>query len=162
MCDDTVGDVDGEVIGWIARASLRHEEQVPGSVVGRASLRDGGQGNKRDCSCHAEQKILHHHISEALSALPRIYGKEGRERLSKLLQSFAIAVTLSGQFALRGPGLRHRVRRPDDKQTSWLTHNLHTRFADHAFSAAFLRHGRSDAAHGRSRVLEVQVQGSLG
>ncbi len=118
MCDDTVGDVDGEVIGWIARASLRHEEKVPGSVVGRASLRDGSQGNKRDCSCHAEQKILHHHISEALSALPRIYGKEGRERLSKLLQSFAIAVTLSGQFALRGLGQRHRVRYPDDKQTS--------------------------------------------
>jgi hypothetical protein len=95
--------------------------------------------------------------------LPRIYGKEGRERLSKLLQSFAIAVTLSGQFALRGLGLRHRVRHPADKQTSWAhTHNLNTRFADHAFSAAFLRHGRSDAAHGRSRVLEVQVQGSLG
>jgi hypothetical protein len=40
MRDDSVGDVDGEAIGRIARASLRHENEFPRSVVGRASLRD--------------------------------------------------------------------------------------------------------------------------
>jgi hypothetical protein len=66
MGDNSIIDVDREAIGRIARASLRDEEKVPGTVVGRASLRDGGQGNKRDCGCHAEQRSPHHHISEAL------------------------------------------------------------------------------------------------
>src|SRR5882757_7120395 len=92
MGDDSIGDVDGEIIGRIARAPLCHEEKVPRPVVGRASLCDGGQGNKRDCGCHTEQRIRHHHISEALQALPRIYGKEDANACSKLLQSFAIAV----------------------------------------------------------------------
>ena len=93
MANDSISDVDREVIGRIARASLRHEEKVPRTVVARSSLRDGGQGNKRDSGCHAEQRILHYHISEALLALPRIYGREGASACSKLLQSFAIAVT---------------------------------------------------------------------
>src|SRR5262245_9740320 len=91
MSDESIGDVDGEVVGWIARASLRHEEEVPGSIVGRAGLCDGGQGNKRGHGCQAEQTILHGHISEALSALPRIYGKEAEKACSKLLQSLVIA-----------------------------------------------------------------------
>jgi hypothetical protein len=70
MGDDSIRDVDREVIGRIARAPLRHEEKVPGSIIGRASVRDGGQGNKRDRSRHAEQRILHHHISEPLPASP--------------------------------------------------------------------------------------------
>lgn len=80
MRDDPVGDVDREVISRIARASLRHEEKVPGSIIGRSSLRDGGQGNKTACDRRGKQKPLHHYFSEALSALPRIYGEE-RERV---------------------------------------------------------------------------------
>ena len=107
MGDDSVSDVDREVVGRIARASLRHEEKVPGTVVARVSLRGGGQGNKRDCGCHAQQRILHHHISEALSALPRIYGKEGRERLPlggvadrhvHPVEPLALRLTLAGRF----------------------------------------------------------------
>ena len=64
MGDDTISDVDREVIGRIARTALRHEEEIPRTVVSRASLRTGRQGNKRDCSCHAEQKILHRDISD--------------------------------------------------------------------------------------------------
>jgi hypothetical protein len=97
MGNDSISDVDREVIGRIARASLRHEEKVPGTVVARSSLRGEGQGNKRDSGCHAEQRILHYHISEALLALPRIYGREGASACSKLLESFAIAVTHSCQ-----------------------------------------------------------------
>src|SRR5258707_5831439 len=91
MGDDSIGDVDGEIIGRIARSPLRHEEKVPRPVVGRTSLRDGGQGNKRDYGCHTEQKILHHHISEALQGVTGIYGKEDATACSQLLQSLAIA-----------------------------------------------------------------------
>ena len=64
MGNNSISDVDREVIGRIARASLRHEEKVPGTVVSRVRLRGGGQGNKRNCGCHAEQRFLHHHISD--------------------------------------------------------------------------------------------------
>src|SRR6266480_6293778 len=101
MGNESISDVDREVIGRIARTSLRHEEKVPGSVVGRASLRDGGQGNKRDCNCQRKQRILHGHVSEALSALPRIYEREGASACSKLLQSFAISAPHSWQLACR-------------------------------------------------------------
>jgi hypothetical protein len=84
MRDDAVGDVDGEVISRIARASLRHEEKVPGSIIGRSSLRDSGQGNKTACDRRREQKPLHHYYSEALSVLPRIYGEE-RERVDPVV-----------------------------------------------------------------------------
>jgi hypothetical protein len=83
MGDDTVGDVDGEVISRIARAPLRHEEKVPGSIIGRSSLRDGGQGNQTASDRRGKQKPLDHDFSEALSALPRVYGEEQRERLFK-------------------------------------------------------------------------------
>ena len=68
MRDNAVGDVDGEVIGRIACASLRYENEVPGSVIGRAGLRDGSQG-KRACDRRAKQEPLHHRFSEALAML---------------------------------------------------------------------------------------------
>jgi hypothetical protein len=64
MGNDSISDVDREVIGRIARASLRHEEKAPGTVVSRVRLRGGGQGNKRNCGCHVEQRFLHHYISD--------------------------------------------------------------------------------------------------
>ena len=38
MRDDAVSDVDRETIGRVARASLRHEDKVPGPVIRRAGL----------------------------------------------------------------------------------------------------------------------------
>ena len=46
MRDGAVSDVDREIIGRIARASLRHEEKVPGPVVRRASLCDRYEGDQ--------------------------------------------------------------------------------------------------------------------
>src|SRR3954454_22830268 len=54
--DDSIGDVDGEIIGRIARAPLRHEEKVPRPVIGRTSLRDGGQGNERETATVTQSK----------------------------------------------------------------------------------------------------------
>ena len=80
MRDDTVGDVDGEVIRRIARASLREEDKVPGSIVRGARLHDGGQGNKRDCGCHVEKGILYHdELRNHISVAADIW--EGRARM---------------------------------------------------------------------------------
>jgi len=69
VCDDTVSDVDGEIIGRVARASLRHENEVPGPVVGRAGFRSRDQ-DKAACERCEKKELLHHHSSGALSALP--------------------------------------------------------------------------------------------
>ena len=42
VCDDSVADVDGEIIGRVARASLCHENEVPRSVIGRVCFRRRG------------------------------------------------------------------------------------------------------------------------
>ena len=42
MANDTVGDVDGKIIGRVTSASLRHENKVPRPIIRRAGLRDGG------------------------------------------------------------------------------------------------------------------------
>src|SRR5215471_17164761 len=68
MRDYSVGDVDREVIGRIACASLRHENEVPGSVIGRAGLRDRSHG-KRACDRRAKEELFHHRFSEALAVL---------------------------------------------------------------------------------------------
>ena len=59
MRDGTVSDVDGEIIGRIARPSLRHEEKVPRPIVRRASLCDryeGDQATRGDRTC---EKVFH-------------------------------------------------------------------------------------------------------
>jgi len=38
--------VDSEVLGRIARASLRHEGEVPGTIVGRSRVRGVRTANK--------------------------------------------------------------------------------------------------------------------
>jgi hypothetical protein len=42
VCDDTVGDVDGEIVSRIARASLCHENEIPRPVVARVRFRSRG------------------------------------------------------------------------------------------------------------------------
>ena len=38
MRHDSVRNIDGEVVGRIARASLRHEDEVPRAIVGRSRV----------------------------------------------------------------------------------------------------------------------------
>jgi hypothetical protein len=59
MRDDAVSDVDGEIIGRIARASLRHEEKVPGTVVRRAGLCDRYEGDQATCGYRICEKLSH-------------------------------------------------------------------------------------------------------
>jgi hypothetical protein len=51
---------DGEIIGWIARASLRHEEKVRGPVVRSASLCDRYEGDQatRGYLCICEKLFI--------------------------------------------------------------------------------------------------------
>jgi len=59
MCNYSVGDVDGEIIGRIARSSLRHESEVPEAVEYRAGLRDGVEGDQAAHGRHTDEKLLH-------------------------------------------------------------------------------------------------------
>jgi len=59
MRDGAVSDVDGEIIGWIARASLRHEEKVPGPVVRRAGLCDRYEGDQATRGYRICEKFFH-------------------------------------------------------------------------------------------------------
>src|SRR5262249_21931880 len=38
MRDDAVGNIDGEVIAGVAGTSLRHEDEIPGSFIGRSRM----------------------------------------------------------------------------------------------------------------------------
>jgi hypothetical protein len=60
MRDYSVRDVDGEIIGRIASASLRHENEVPGTVVRRAGLRDGDEGDKAARGRRISDKLSHY------------------------------------------------------------------------------------------------------
>jgi len=59
MRDYSVGDVDGEIIGRIASASFRHENEVPGTIVRGAGLRDGDEGDKAARSRRISEKLSH-------------------------------------------------------------------------------------------------------
>ena len=60
MRDDTIADVDREIVGRIARASLRHEDKVPGSIVRRAGLCGGDKGDQATRGCRKSEKLFHH------------------------------------------------------------------------------------------------------
>ena len=59
MRDDTVANVDREIVGWIARASLRREEKVPGPIVRRAGLRDGDKRDQETRGYCISEKLFH-------------------------------------------------------------------------------------------------------
>ena len=59
MRDDAVSDVDREIIAWIARASLRHEEKVPGPVVRRAGLCARYEGDQATRGYRRCEKLFH-------------------------------------------------------------------------------------------------------
>ena len=60
MRDDTVADVDREIVGRIARTPLRHEEKVPGAIVCRAGLRTGDKCEQATCGYRISEKVFHH------------------------------------------------------------------------------------------------------
>ena len=57
---DSVGDVDREIVGRIARAPLRHEDKVPGSIVRRAGLCGGDKCDQATRGCRISEKLFHH------------------------------------------------------------------------------------------------------
>jgi len=60
MRDNSVGDIDGEIVGRIAGAALRHENQVPGTIVAGARMRGGSEGDKTDPYHRISEKLFHH------------------------------------------------------------------------------------------------------
>src|SRR5262249_36045103 len=60
MRDDTVADVDREIVGRIARTPLRHEEKVPGAIVSRAGLRTGDKCKQATRGYRISEKVFHH------------------------------------------------------------------------------------------------------
>jgi hypothetical protein len=67
MRHNSVSDVDGEVVGRVACALLRHEDEVPRTIVGRSRVCGRCQGNKTDDCRRAKQKLFHSDLSEALA-----------------------------------------------------------------------------------------------
>ena len=60
MRDDTVADVDREIVGRIARTPLRLEEKVPGAIVCRAGLRTGDKCEQATRGYRISEKVFHH------------------------------------------------------------------------------------------------------
>ena len=58
MRDDTVADVDREIVGRIARTPLRHEGKVPGAIVSRAGLRTGDKCKQATRGYRISEKVF--------------------------------------------------------------------------------------------------------
>src|ERR1700753_1699367 len=54
MRHNSVGNIDGEIIIWIACAALRDEDEIPRAVVGRARICIMRRGDKAD-HCRGEK-----------------------------------------------------------------------------------------------------------
>jgi hypothetical protein len=65
MRHNSVGNIDREVVGRIACASLRHEGEVPGTIVSRSRVCSTRQGNKKACCRCAKRKLFHVDFSAA-------------------------------------------------------------------------------------------------
>ena len=59
MRDDSVVDVDGEVVGRVAHPPLRHKDEVPRSIVRGAGLCRGRKGDKTARGCRICKKRFH-------------------------------------------------------------------------------------------------------
>src|SRR3974390_1026636 len=94
MRDNSVGDVDGEIIRRIASASLRHENEVPGTIICRARLRGGGEHDETTGSYCARQELLHRFLqiivrkAGARARLQSIVGNIGQDACPNFLQMF--------------------------------------------------------------------------
>jgi hypothetical protein len=59
MSHHSVRNIDGEVVAGIACAPLRHEDEIPGAIVGGSRLRGRRRGYKADGCNHPERRRLH-------------------------------------------------------------------------------------------------------
>ena len=59
MRHNAIENIDSEVVGRIAGASLRHEHQVPGTIVSRSRVCGRRQGSKTNDCRRAKRKLFH-------------------------------------------------------------------------------------------------------
>ena len=59
MSHKSVGYIDGEVVTGIACSSLRHEDEIPGTVIGGARVCNRCRGDKAGGCNHPERRRLH-------------------------------------------------------------------------------------------------------
>jgi len=71
---DSVGNIDSKIVDRIACASLRHEDEVPGPIVGRSRVCGTRYGNKKACCRCAKRKLFHVDFSEAANGVWVRYG----------------------------------------------------------------------------------------
>ena len=61
MGDEPVRDVHGKIVGRIAGPALRHEEQIPGPIVGGDSVRGGRRRQTKSQRSNVQSKLPHRH-----------------------------------------------------------------------------------------------------
>ena len=59
MRDNSAVNVNGEIVGRIASASLRHKDKVPGAIVRGAGLCGGRKGDKTARGCSISKNRFH-------------------------------------------------------------------------------------------------------
>src|SRR5712664_3179534 len=59
MSHNAVGNIDSEVVAGIASAPLRHEGEIPGTIIGGSRLCDRCRGHEADDCNHPERRRLH-------------------------------------------------------------------------------------------------------
>ena len=59
MSHNAVGNIDGEVVTGIACAPLRHEDEIPGAIIGGTRVRHRCRGDKAGGCNHPERRRLH-------------------------------------------------------------------------------------------------------
>jgi hypothetical protein len=59
MRHDAVGNIDGEVVTGIACAALRHEDEIPGTIIGGSRVCDRCRGDKAGGCNYPERWRLH-------------------------------------------------------------------------------------------------------
>ena len=74
MRHNAVENIDSEVVGRIAGASLRHEHQVPGTIVSRSRVCCRRQGNKTNDCRRAKRKLFHINSPKGVVGILRFAG----------------------------------------------------------------------------------------
>ena len=66
MGHNSVRNIDSEIVRGIACAALRHEDEIPGAIIGRSRLRGRCRGYKAGGCNHPERRRLHRYFSVGL------------------------------------------------------------------------------------------------
>src|SRR5258708_37622792 len=85
MGDEPVRDVHGKIVGRIAGPALRHEEQIPGPIVGGDSVRGGRRRQTRSQGSNAQSKLPHRYSPLEWTRCPQ--SLQGLTRFPPLLPS---------------------------------------------------------------------------